>query len=333
MSIVASDIEVRGLADDGWARVVVVVTTELVQEAASRHQCRGLAAAALGKGLTSGLLLASAHKGSTHAQQRVTLQLRGDGPLGGVTADVTPAGEGTRDVRGYVVRPDAELAGPAAEGAPRRRPLVQAIGRHGVVHVLRDLGLKDRYGGQSALVTGEIDEDVEAYLRQSEQIESALGCEVVLDDDGKVAMAAGLLVQLMPAGQGPPAGGAATPTGLLRDVQHRLRTGVLFDALVEHQATLDGGQLAAVLLAALLPDSKVQILDRTPLRFHCHCSMDRVEEMLLGLGAAELQDMLAQDQGAEVICNFCNDAYRFGAEALELLIEKASEPQDPSAMN
>src|SRR5260370_775949 len=145
----APDRLVRAIDRATNVRVAVAVTTGVVDEAVRRHQLSPAAAVAVGRALTSGLLLATL----TNGNQRVTLQLMGDGPLGSITVDANGSGE----VRGYVLHPEAGQL--ASEG----RPSVAAIlGRRGLVHVLRDLGLKELYQGQTALVTGEVDEDVEA---------------------------------------------------------------------------------------------------------------------------------------------------------------------------
>ena len=197
-----SDHLIRAISEEANLRLVAAVTTELVAAAARRHGLSPSATLALGRTLTSGLLLATLTKGD----ERVSVQLLGDGPLGSVTVDATAKG----DVRGYVLHPEA---GPVAVHG--RGNVAAVLGRHGVVNVLRDLGLKELYQGQVALTTGEIDEDIEAYLRSSEQVPSALGCEVLLDASGQVVGAAGVLVQSLPGGD----------FESVREMQHALRTG------------------------------------------------------------------------------------------------------------
>src|SRR5688572_18429051 len=174
----------------GKVRVVAAVTTDVAREAARRHRAVAGAAVALARSATSGLLLATLTKGG----ERVTLQILGDGPLGGVTADANDAG----DVRAYVK--NAEVLAPG--GPERRAALRDAIGRNGVVNVVRDLGVREQYSGQSNIITGEIDEDVEHYLRVSEQVDSALGCEAVLGEGMVIRASAGVLAECMPGGSG-----------------------------------------------------------------------------------------------------------------------------------
>jgi len=145
----APDVLVRAIVEADDLRIITAVTTEVVREAARRHEINGSAAAAIGRAITSGLLLATMTKG----EERVTLQLVGDGPLRGVTADANAAG----DVRAYVSRPDAHL--PPVE--PNVRPrLGDVLGKKGILTIVRDLGMRELYQGQVELVSGEIDEDV-----------------------------------------------------------------------------------------------------------------------------------------------------------------------------
>lgn len=295
------DLLVRGIDRAAGLRVAVAVTTDLAQEAARRHGAEGLGACALGRALTSSLLLATLTKGN----ERVTLQLQGDGPLGGITADATAG-----DVRGYPIHP--ERARRPCDGRGR---VVEVLGRHGVVNVLRDLGLKERYQGQIALVTGEVDEDVEGYLRSSEQVPSALGCDVVVEG-GEVRASAGCLVQALPEEVASYGGHAASlpsePRGpdTVRAAQHALRIGVLWEALVRGGHSPRG-------LAETVYGGPLEFLDERPLRFACRCSREKVEDSLTLLGTIDLDEMIAEDGRAEVTCNFCSSHYLVEREALE----------------
>ena len=287
-----SDQLVRSLIADGAVRVVAAVTTDVARAAARRHGAVAGAAVALGRASTAGLLLATLTKGG----ERVTAQVAGDGPLGAVTADATDAG----DVRAYLHHPSVLVAG----GPARRVSLAAAVGRRGVVNVVRDLGLRERHTGQSPIVTGELDEDVEHYLRASEQIDSALGCEAVLADATEIGAAGGLLVQCMPGGAG---------AALVRETQHRLRTGRLYAALAA--AAPDPATLVRAVLGDLARD--LEVLGARPVRFHCPCTRERVADMLSLLGPTELATMIHEDGRAEVTCNFCNARYDITRPELE----------------
>jgi molecular chaperone Hsp33 len=272
----------RALLDPPRVRVVATVTTETVQAAVGRHGTVGAATVALGRALTSGLLLATLTKG----EERVTLQIAGDGPISLITVDADDAGS----VRGYL----SPRGVPVPLGAQRRPSIAAAIGR-GEVSVLRDLGLRERYRGSAAIVTGEIDEDVEAYLRLSEQLDSALGCEVVVGREGEAHRAGGLLMQAMPGGE----------PELIRAVQHELRTGRLYAALAGSASPADAEALARAVLGEL----PLTVLDRRPVRFQCRCSQERALSIVAMLEQPELDDLLAREGAAEITCNFCSARY------------------------
>lgn len=279
---------VRAIDRERNVRVCAAITTALVAEGARRHELSAAATRAVGRALTSGLLLATLTKG----EERVTLQILGDGPLGAVTVDANGAG----DVRGYPHRGQA-----GADVGPQRR-VSDVVGRRGVVNVLRDLGLKELYQGQVALVSGEIDEDIEAYLRTSEQVPSALGCDVLVESDGRVRGAGGVLVQAMPGGD---------PDSVVA-AQHALRAGQIEALLREGVAS---PRTLAERVYTLGPLEFVG--EERPVRFRCRCSPERIGEMLALLGTVDLDEMIAEDKPAEVVCNYCNTRYQIGRTELE----------------
>jgi molecular chaperone Hsp33 len=284
----APDLLVRTIDRATHVRVAVAVTTGVVSEAARRHELSPAATVAVGRALTSGLLLATLTKGA----ERVTLQLMADGPLGSITVDANGSGE----VRGYALHPGVgQLAGES------RPSVADLLGRHGVINVLRDLGLKELYQGQTALVAGEVDEDVEAYLRTSEQVPSALGCDVVLDGN-RVVAAAGILVQAMPGGE----------AAVVSDVQHALRAGRLYELL------LAGERSPLALAQRIYTAGPLEVVgDDRPVRFQCRCSAEKITQMLQLLGTVDLDEMIAENKPAEVSCNYCNTRYHIGRGDLE----------------
>jgi molecular chaperone Hsp33 len=288
----------RCLLADGAARLVVALTTPAAREAARRHQASGAAALALARGTTAGLLLSTL----TKDQERVTLQILGDGPLGGITVDASSSGQ----VRAYVRNPAVRLPPlRAAAGSPARLSLAPAVGRGGLVHVVRDLGLRETFSGETAIVSGEIDDDVEHYLIASEQIDSALACDGLLEaDGGAVGVAGGVLVQALPGSGGAP---------VVRGARERLRAGGLSRALTEQPITAEA--LARGALGDAAP--ALRVLDVRPVTFHCPCSRDRAATSLTLLGPTELGAMILDDGQAEVICNFCRERYEFSAAELE----------------
>ncbi len=190
---------------------------------------------------------------------------------------------------------------------PGERPSIgDAIGRTGHVSVLRDVGLEERFTGRSPLVSGEIDADIESYRCTSEQIDSALACEVDLATTTEVRAAAGVLVQCMPGGEAEP---------LVEKLRHRLRDGALMEAMGQ-------GAYAEDIVRALLGDvaSTLEVLDLRPVRFECRCSEERARGALAVMPAVDLEEMIREDGGAEITCDFCRDQYRFPGQALEELL-------------
>ncbi len=298
------DVLISAIAPADDLRIASVVTTDLVRDAAQRHRLSPPATTALGRALTSGLLLATMTKG---ADERVTLQVIGDGPLGSVTVDANAFG----DVRGYVrhPHPDAELAPDARNG---RDSLVLAMGMSGTVHVTRDIGLGDLYQGQTALLSGEIDEDLELYLHTSEQVPSALSCEVILDDNGQVIRAAGILVQTLPGGD----------PEMVSEIKTRLHGGALHRLLKTEEVS------ALAIAQRLMPTHGVQLLSDRAVRFKCKCSEERIRSTLHLLSLGELDEMIADGKDAEITCNFCNTLYSVNTEGLVDIRNEVAGPRD-----
>jgi molecular chaperone Hsp33 len=317
----------RCILAGGAARLVVALTTPAARESARRHQASGAAALALARGTTAGLLLSTL----TKDQERVTLQVLGDGPLGGLTVDASSSGEVRAYLRNPAVRlpPLRAVVGPSGPSGPSglsgRLSLAAAIGRGGIVHVVRDLGLREAFSGQTQIATGEIDDDVEHYLTKSEQIDSALACDAIFtrtstpsaaEDRDDIAIAGGLLVQALPG-----SGGAEVVVA----ARERLRDGALLRALAERPTTAEA--LAVAALGDAGPD--LLVLDSRPVIFNCPCSRDRAAASLMLMGPAELAAMIIDDGKAEVICNFCREHYDFDAAALEALRRETAPPSGP----
>jgi molecular chaperone Hsp33 len=269
-------------------------TTGIAREAARRHGAVGGTVAALGRAAACGLLLATL----TKERERLTAQILGNGPLGAVVIDA----DGTAAVRVYVKNPGTIV--PALPGA--HVPLGRAIGAEGVVRVARDLGLKEIVNGQTPLVEGEIDTDLERYLHASEQIMSALGAETLLGDDLDAVASGGLLLQALP-------GSDALP--LLDELRARLRDGALTRALAALPATAGAEALARAVLGEEAHD--LEILDVRPATFSCRCSKERAATTLALLGAADLSALAAEQDETSVTCEFCRERHVFSRADLE----------------
>jgi len=277
----------RCLLPEVSVRVVAAITTETAREAARRHGAIGGAAAALGRATTAGALLATL----TKDVERVTLQLAGHGPLGAITVDASSDGSS----RAFVKHPQVQI--PAA--ANQRVALGAYVGKQGVLGLVRDLGLKEHFSGQTELVDGEIDTDVQHYLITSEQIDSAIGCETLLDEDLAVRVSAGILLQALPATEGAP---------LLELARHRLREGLLARLLASNGTTTTAEGLARAVVG---PGEALKVLDVRELRFACKCSRERAAATLALVGEKDMAGLVEPDGSAAVVCEFCRESYRF----------------------
>jgi molecular chaperone Hsp33 len=287
---------IRATAAAGGIRAVGVITTRLTEEARRRHKLSYVATAALGRTMSSGLLLASNMK---REGSRVNIRVKGKGPLGGILID---AGlDGT--VRGYVDNPSVELP-PNERG---KLDVGGAVGHDGFLYVVRDVGYGYPYSSTVELVSGEIGDDIAHYLVTSEQTPSALVVGVFVGAEG-VTAAGGILIQVLPK--------AATDEALVKTLESRVAKLAGFTPLLQEGKTLPEifEQLLGDMGLVMLPE--VQML-----RFHCGCSFDRVLGALKMLGVAELQDMIEKDHGAEATCHFCGEVYQASSEELARLIE------------
>jgi len=285
---------IRATAADGGIRAVGAITTKLTAVARERHKLSYVATAALGRTMTAGLLMASSMK---RVDSRVNIRIKGDGPLGGILVD---AGlDGT--VRGYVGNPSVELP-PNAQG---KLDVGGAVG-NGFLYVVRDVGYGYPYSSTVELVSGEVGEDVAHYLVTSEQTPSAVVLGVFVGAQG-VTAAGGLLLQILPK--------AARDEALVETLESRV------SALQGFTPLLQSGKNLTEILQDILGDMGLHIFPETQmLRFHCSCSFDRMLGALKILGEAELEDMIAKDDGAEATCDFCGEIYQANGDQLAQLI-------------
>jgi molecular chaperone Hsp33 len=291
---------VRAVAREGAVRVLASVTTALVEEARWRQGSAPTATAALGRALTASGLLAGMLKG----EQKVTIRVLGDGPLGGIITDGTAAG----DVRGYVQNPEVHLP----LRSPHKLNVGAAVGR-GTIHVTRDLGLRYPYHGSAPLISGEIGEDLAYYLAQSEQLPSVVSLGVLVERDGQVAASGGFIAQVMPGADAEVVEYLEAHARTLPPVTHLVR----------------GGAGSTDLARVALGDLEMQVLEERAVRFHCTCSAERVEGVLLSLGRDEIASLLAQEGRAEVRCRFCGEVYLLGATALRDLLARLGPGSKP----
>ena len=287
---------IRATAADGGIRAVGVITTRLTEEARQKHQLSYVATAALGRAMSSSLLLASNMK---REGSRVNLRIKGNGPLGGLLVD---AGlDGT--VRGYIENPRVELP-PNPKG---KLDVGGAIGKDGYLYVVRDIGYGYPYSSTVELVSGEIGDDVANYLVTSEQTPSALLVGVFVSSEG-VSASGGVLLQVLPK--------AARDESLVELLNSRVSQLSGFTPL------LRAGKTLTEIMEQLVGDLGLSILPEVQMvRFDCRCSFNRVLGALKMLGEAELKDMIEKDEGAEATCQFCGEVYQATKEELTQLVE------------
>ncbi len=279
-----ADQMIRATAADNGIRAVGVITTQLTQEARDRHHLSDVATSALGRSMAGALLLASSMK---QPQARVTIRVKGNGPMKGLYADAGLNGT----VRGYVDEPSIELP-PNEYG---KLDVGGAIGSIGSLKVIRDIGMGEPYTSTTELISGEIGEDLTYYLASSEQTPSALMLGVFVEAD-QVEAAGGLLVQIMPK--------AATDEALVLLLESRL------SGLQSFSGLLRSGKTLPMIFEELLGDLGLEYLDEPqPLKFHCPCSRDRVTAAIPLLGESDLADMISKGETAEANCHFCNETY------------------------
>ncbi|BBI30681.1 Hsp33 family molecular chaperone HslO [Cohnella abietis] len=281
---------IRGTAWNNGIRVFAARMTELVGELQRRHGTFPTATAALGRTATVSAMMGFMLKGN----EKLTVQVKGDGPLGQIVVDANAAGE----VRGYVDHPEVHLA----SNNQGKLDVAGAVGRSGFVHVTKDLGLKEPYRGSVPIISGELAEDFTLYFADSEQSPSAVGLGVLVDADGSVLHAGGYIVQVLP--------------GLADDQLVRLEQAVA--NMPQVTALLDQGETLESILQFLVGEDLTIHNSIEPV-FKCKCSRERFEKALITLGKKEILSLIEEDGQAELHCHFCNEKYLFEAEELQAL--------------
>lgn len=289
-----TDYIVRATAAGGQIRAFAATTRDLVEEARRRHNTSPVATAALGRLLTAGVMMGSMMKNDTDV---LTLQINGDGPLGGIT--VTADNQG--NVKGYVQNPDVIL--PPKNG---KLDVGGAVGI-GLLTVIKDMGLKEPYSGQTILVTSEIAEDLTYYFANSEQVPSSVGLGVLMEKDNTVKCAGGFIVQLMPFAE--------------EKVISRLEENV--GKITSVTKLLEEGYTPQQLLSDLTEGLDLEVTNTMPARFYCNCSKERVERAVASIGAKDIQEMIDEGKDIEVKCHFCNTAYNYSVDELKSILKRS----------
>ena len=289
----SSDFCIRAVAADDQIRAFAAVTKDMTEEARARHNTSPVATAALGRLLSAGAMMGTMMKGD---KDLLTLQVRGDGPLKGLTVTADSHG----NVKGYPVNPQVLI-----HAKPNGKLNVGgAVGR-GTLTVIRDLGMKEPYSGQVELQTGEIAEDLTYYFAVSEQIPSAVGLGVLMNRENTVRQAGGFIIQLMPFAL------EETITRLEKNLQD----------IPSVTTMLDQGCGPEDVLRRVLDGFDLTITRKQAVRFSCSCSRERVRKALISIGRKELESIIRDGKETELRCHFCNTAYHFSIDEIKTLLK------------
>lgn len=293
------DYIVRATAANAQIRAFAATTRDMVERARAIHDLSPVVSAGLGRLLTAGAMMGSMLKGENDL---LTLQIRSDGPVRGLTVTA----DSKARVKGSAMVPQVMLP-PNALG---KLDVGGAVG-NGILSVIKDMGLKEPYVGQTELQTGEIAEDLTYYFATSEQVPSAVGLGVLMEKDNTVRRAGGFIIQLMPFAE----------DSVINTLEEKLK------AMDSVTAILDAGNTPEQLLEILLGDLELEITDTMPTEYFCDCSRERVERALVSIGAKDLREMIDEGKQIEVKCQFCDRIYYFEPEDLKALLKRAKARQ------
>lgn len=283
------DYIVRATAANSQIRAFAATTKELVEYARAAHNTSPVATAALGRLLTAGSMMGVMMKGD---KDLLTLQIHANGPIEGITVTADSKG----NVKGYVGNPNVVIHA----NDKGKLDVAGAVGI-GFMNIIKDMGLKEPYLGQTELQTSEIAEDLTYYFATSEQVPSSVGLGVLMEKDNTVKQAGGFILQLMPF----------TDEKVISKLEDNL------EHVTSVTGMLEEGKTPEQILETLLEGFDIEINDRIPTQFHCNCSKERVEKALISIGKKEIKEMIDEGKEIELNCHFCNKNYLFSVEELK----------------
>ncbi|MBQ4564607.1 MAG: Hsp33 family molecular chaperone HslO [Lachnospiraceae bacterium] len=294
------DYIIRATAANGYVRAFAATTKNTVETARAAHNTSPVATAALGRLLTAGAMMGVMMKGEDDV---LTLKIEGNGPIEGLTVIADSHG----NVKGYAFNPTVLI--PANDKG--KLDVAGALGI-GVLTIIKDLGLKEPYIGQTILVTSEIAEDLTYYFATSEQTPSSVALGVLMNRNNTVRQAGGFILQLMPGAD----------ESVISALESRLAE------IKSITALLDEGMTPEDILERLLGDMDLEIMDKLPTQFYCNCDKHRIERAIVAIGESDLQEMIDDGQPIDVCCDFCNSHYEFSVEDLRDIIRRGKHDRN-----
>ncbi|CDA16521.1 33 kDa chaperonin [Clostridium sp. CAG:571] len=286
---------IKFLAYEGRALVKCIDSTNIVEEARKIHDLSPTVTAALGRLLTMTSMMGADLK---EIEDSITVQIKGDGLAGTLTAVTDSNG----NVKGYVTNPLVEL--PLNEVG--KLDVSKAVGKNGMMYIIKDIGLKDPYVGMTPIISGEIAEDFTNYFAKSEQTPTVVALGVLVDKNG-VKKAGGYQISLMPDAKEED----------IENIEAAIKKADTISKMLNDEISLE--QIAKIVTG----DNDIKIIDDTiKPEYKCDCSREKIEKGLIAIGEKEIQDIINTDGKAETVCQFCNKKYHFNKEELEKLINK-----------
>lgn len=290
-----SDYILRATAANHQIRAFAISSTNTIEEARQRHNTSPIATVALGRLMSAGAMMGTMMKGDDDI---ITIQIKGDGPIGGLTVTA----DAKANVKGYVNHPEVMLPLNSAG----QLDVEKALGI-GVLSVIKDIGLKEPYVGDTILVTSDVTQDITYYFATSEQVPTSVGLSVIMSKDNTVKSAGGFIIQLLPDAS----------EEIISALEKKIKEVKNVTTMLEH------GYTPEQMLEELLGEFGLDILDKIPTQFYCNCSKERMSRALISIGRKELSSLIEEGRTIEVNCHFCGSHYNFDVEELKDLLHKA----------
>jgi molecular chaperone Hsp33 len=291
------DYIIRGTSSDESIRFFSCITTGMVEEARKIHDCSPVSIAALGRMMTAGSMMGTMLKSD---KDTITVQINGKGLAGNIVV----ISDSTGNVRGYIANPYVDLM----QREDGKLDVGGAVGVDGVLTVIKDLGMKEPYVGQTPIESGEIGDDISSYFASSEQTPTAVGLGVLVEVDGHVAASGGFIIQVMPEADEAAITKLEERLGGIKSVTQMISLGLDAEGIIKD----------------ILGDIDYKVYEEKQIEYQCNCDKERLERALVSMGKKELEDIIEEQGEAELVCHFCNSKYHFDREELVKLLERAT---------